>query len=102
MVWYMGSYERYCDGLIGWIWAGGFGVLLVDFVLRLVGDLCDFVYVNWMMYYMILQGDFGIIFKNIGVNFEMLVEKNLIVADFTFQKWLKVINTPYNIIVQNN
>ena len=35
---------------------------------------------------MILQGDFGMFFKNIGVNFEMLVEKNLIVADFTFQK----------------
>ena len=60
MVWDMSSYERYCAGCIGWIWAGGFGVLLMDFVLRLVGDLCDFVYVNWMMYYMILQGDFGI------------------------------------------
>ena len=82
----MGSYERYCVGCIGWIWSGGFGVLLVDFVLRLVGDLCDFVYVSLMIYCMILQGDFGVFFKNIGVNFEMLVEKNLIVADFTFQK----------------
>ena len=54
MVWYMGSYERYCAGCIGWIWAGGFGVILVDFMLRLVGDLCDFVYVNWMMHCMIL------------------------------------------------
>ena len=45
MVWDMGSYERYCDGFIGWISGGGFGVILVDFVLRLVGDLCDFVYV---------------------------------------------------------
>ena len=35
---------------------------------------------------MILQGDFEVFFKNIGVNFEMLVEKNLIVGDFTFQK----------------
>ena len=58
MVWDMGSYERYCAGFIGWIWGGGFGVILVDFVLRLVGDLCDFVYVNWIMYCMILQGDF--------------------------------------------
>ena len=44
MVWDMGSYERYCAGCIGWIWAGGFEMLLVDFVLRLVGDLCDFVW----------------------------------------------------------
>ena len=44
MVWYMGSYERYCVGCIGWIWAGGFEMLWVDFVLRLVGDLCDFVW----------------------------------------------------------
>ena len=44
MVWYMGSYERYCVGCIGWIWAVGFEMLLVDFVLRLVGDLCDFVW----------------------------------------------------------
>ena len=58
MVWYMDGYERYCVGFIGWIWAGGFGVLLVDFVLRLMGDLCDFVYVSLMMYYMILQGGF--------------------------------------------
>ena len=46
MVWDMGSYERYCVECIGWIWAGGFGVILVDFMLRLVGDLCDFVYVS--------------------------------------------------------
>ena len=44
MVWYMGSYERYCVECIGWIWAGGFEMLVVDFVLRLVGDLCDFVW----------------------------------------------------------
>ena len=44
MVWDMGSYERYCVGCIGWIWAGGVEMLLVDFVLRLVGDLCDFVW----------------------------------------------------------
>ena len=43
MVWDMGSYERYCAGCISCIWAGGFGVILVDFVLRLVEDLCDFV-----------------------------------------------------------
>ena len=43
-MWDMGSYERYCVGCIGWIWTGGFGMLLVDFVLRLVGDLCDFVW----------------------------------------------------------
>ena len=43
MVLNMGSYERYCCGYVGLIWAGEFGVLLVDFVLRLVGDLCDFV-----------------------------------------------------------
>ena len=66
MVWDMGSYERYCIGCIGWIWAGGFGVLWVDFVLRLVGDLCDFVYVSWMMYYMILQGDFGMFLRHRG------------------------------------
>ena len=60
MVWDIGSYERYCVGFIGWIWGGGFGVIWVDFVLRLVGDLCDFVYVSQMMYYMILQGDFRI------------------------------------------
>ena len=58
MVWYMDSYERYCCGYVGLIWAGGFDVLLVDFMLRLVGDLCDFVYVIWMMYCMILQGNF--------------------------------------------
>ena len=57
-MWDMGSYERYWVGCIGWIWAGGVEMLLVDFVLRLVRDLCDFVYVSWMMYYMILQGDF--------------------------------------------
>ena len=44
MVWYMGSYEIYCVGFISWIWAGGFDVLLVNFVLRLVGNLCDFVW----------------------------------------------------------
>ena len=44
MVWYMGSYERYCIGCIGWICAGGIEMLLVDFVLRLVGYLCDFVW----------------------------------------------------------
>ena len=58
MGWDMGGYERYCVECVGWIWAGGFGVLWVDFILRLVGDLCDFVYVNWIMYCMILQGDF--------------------------------------------
>ena len=58
MVWDMGSYEEYCVECVGWIWAGGFGMLWVDFVLILVGDLCDFVYVNWIMYCMILQGDF--------------------------------------------
>ena len=58
MVWDMGSYERYCDECVDWIWAGVVEMLWVDFVLRLVGDLCDFVYVNWIMYCMILQGDF--------------------------------------------
>ena len=43
MVWDMGGYERYCVGVIGWIWAGGVEMLWVDFVLRLVGDLYDFV-----------------------------------------------------------
>ena len=44
MVWYMGSYERYCAGCIGLIWAGGVEMLWMYFVLRLVGDLCDFVW----------------------------------------------------------
>ena len=44
MVLDMGSYERYCVECIGWIWAGVFEMLWVDFVLRLVGDLCDFVW----------------------------------------------------------
>ena len=46
MGWDMGGYERYCVGCIGWIWAGGVEMLWVGFVLRLVGDLCDFVYVS--------------------------------------------------------
>ena len=46
MVLDMGSYERYCGECVGLIWAGWFEMLLVDFVLILVGDLCDFVYVN--------------------------------------------------------
>ena len=54
MGWDMGGYERYCVECVGLIWAGGFGVIWVDFVLRLVGDLCDFVYVIWMMHCMIL------------------------------------------------
>ena len=45
MVWDMGGYERYCVEYVSWIWAGGVEVLLVDFVLRLVGDLCGSVYV---------------------------------------------------------
>ena len=44
MAWDMGGYERYCDECVGWIWAGGVEMLLVDFVLRLVGDLYDFVW----------------------------------------------------------
>ena len=96
MVWYMGSYERYCDGLIGWIWAGGFGVLLVDFVLRLVGDLCDFVWfcicdLNDVLYD--FTGWFWDNFKNIGVNFEMLVEIFLMVANTCSIKWCLVIST---------
>ena len=63
MVWDMGGYERYCVECVGLIWAGGVEMLWVGFVLRLVGDLCDFVYVGWMMYCMILQGDFEIILK---------------------------------------
>ena len=76
MVWDMGSYERYCVGCIGLIWAGGFGVILVDFVLRLVGDLCDFVYVSWMMYCMILQGDFGVFLRHRGKFWDVGREKS--------------------------
>ena len=54
MVWDMGGYEEYCVECVGCIWAGGVEMLLVYFVLRLVGDLCDFVYVSWIMYCMIL------------------------------------------------
>ena len=46
MVWDMGGYERYCVEYVSWIWAGGVEMLWVEFVLRLVGDLCDFVYVS--------------------------------------------------------
>ena len=93
MVWDMGSYERYCVGCIGWIWAGGFGVLLVDFVLRLVGDLCDFVWfcicdLNDVLYDFI--GWFWDIFKNIGVNFEMLVENFLVCPNTCSIKWYLV------------
>ena len=44
MVWDMGGYERYCVEYVSWIWAGGVEMLLVDFVLRLVEVLCDFVW----------------------------------------------------------
>ena len=46
---------------------------------------------------MILQGDFGVfldIIKNIGVNFEMLVKKNLINDQFSELSEYSVKSTP--------
>ena len=44
MVWDIGSYEIYCTGYVGLIWAEGVEMLWVNFVLIFVGDLCDFVW----------------------------------------------------------
>ena len=46
MVWDMGSYERYCVGCIGWIWAGGVWDVMGGFCVEISGGfvwfcICD-------------------------------------------------------------